>query len=220
MSELSIIHDLDVNSAPLPIAYEKAKTAISECVNIDECKDWSDKAQALASYARQSGDDELEKMSKRIRVRAMRRCGELLKMFDGRGGDRKSENIKRVSADPFDKSDMGKQAGLSVRQIKQANNLSNIPDEKFNEQIEGNNMPTMTDLANQGKKKLDYLYQKKPPGFAEGIYFEGALDELMFCIKDHDPEFILGGIDESTKHEILRKIASIELWFDQFVIKS
>ena len=86
MSDLSIIHKLDISSAPLPVAYENAKIAISECNNIDECKDWSDKAQALSSYARQARDEELEKMSKRIRARAMRRCGELLKMFDGRNG--------------------------------------------------------------------------------------------------------------------------------------
>jgi hypothetical protein len=85
MSETSIIHSLNISSAPLPVAYENAKMAIYQCNELDECKDWSDKAQALASYARQSADEELEKMSKRIRARAIRRCGELLKLFDGRG---------------------------------------------------------------------------------------------------------------------------------------
>ena len=87
MSETSIIHSLNISSAPLPVAYENAKMAIYQCNELDECKDWSDKAQALASYARQSGDEELEKMSKRIRTRAIRRCGELLKLFDGRGNN-------------------------------------------------------------------------------------------------------------------------------------
>ena len=65
-------------------------------------------------------------MSKRIRARAMRRCGELLKMFDGKG--------KRTDLEPMDgtdhkltKKDIGNGAGLSEWQIKQANNLANIP---------------------------------------------------------------------------------------------
>ena len=44
----------DVSTARLPAAYEAASRAIAECERIDECKDWSDKAAALASYARQA----------------------------------------------------------------------------------------------------------------------------------------------------------------------
>lgn len=46
--------NLDVSGASLPQTYENAKTALAECASIDECKDWSDKASALASYARMS----------------------------------------------------------------------------------------------------------------------------------------------------------------------
>ena len=35
--------------------------------------------------SRQSDDDQLEKMAVRIRARAVRRCGELLKQFDAKG---------------------------------------------------------------------------------------------------------------------------------------
>ena len=36
-------------TAPLPKAYESAKTALAECTRIDECREWANKAQALAS---------------------------------------------------------------------------------------------------------------------------------------------------------------------------
>lgn len=70
---------IPIQEAPLPAVYERAAQALSECTRIDECKDWADKAEALASYARQSKDDSLRKMADRIQARAIRRCGELLK---------------------------------------------------------------------------------------------------------------------------------------------
>jgi len=42
---------IPVSTAQLPRTYEAAKRALSECSEVDECKDWADKAAALASYA-------------------------------------------------------------------------------------------------------------------------------------------------------------------------
>ena len=75
-----------ISDAPLPERYEAAKRAVAECHRVDECKEWSDKAVALASYARQVRDHELVTMAQRINGRAVRRCGELLREADGRQG--------------------------------------------------------------------------------------------------------------------------------------
>ncbi len=63
----------------LPQSYEKARAQLAECYRVDECQDWADKMEALASYARQSRDEELLKTAGRIQGRAVRRVGELLK---------------------------------------------------------------------------------------------------------------------------------------------
>src|SRR3990167_11344690 len=68
-----------VHNAKLPKMYEGAKEALAECSRIDECADWANKAEALASYAKQAGDESLRKTADRIQARAIRRCGELLK---------------------------------------------------------------------------------------------------------------------------------------------
>ncbi len=60
-------------------SYVKAKASLEACSRIDECKDWADRAEALASYAKQTQDDSLHKMAIRIQARAIQRCGELLK---------------------------------------------------------------------------------------------------------------------------------------------
>lgn len=84
--------------ARLPASYERAKQALVECSRIDECQEWADKAEALASYAKQAKDDQLRVMADRIQARAIRRCGELLKTFDARGGDRSKTEAGHGSA--------------------------------------------------------------------------------------------------------------------------
>lgn len=84
---------IPIGRADLPERYQAATQALAECTRIDECKDWADKAQALASYARQAQDDTLEKHALRIRARAIRRAGELLRTFQtGPKGGRPSGN--------------------------------------------------------------------------------------------------------------------------------
>lgn len=62
----------------LPVNYEIAKRAITECERIDEVKEWKDRAAAIASYAAQKRDRTLVDKATRIRARATRRLGELL----------------------------------------------------------------------------------------------------------------------------------------------
>jgi len=76
-----------IANARLPKTYETAKAALAECTQIDECKDWADKAEAMAAYARMSEDDALRKMADKVKAQAIRRCGELLKQYDGRGNN-------------------------------------------------------------------------------------------------------------------------------------
>lgn len=65
--------NISIAHARLPRSYEAAKSALANCVSLDECMDWANKAEALASYAKQADDDTLEKTARRIRARAIRR---------------------------------------------------------------------------------------------------------------------------------------------------
>ena len=48
-----------IDAARLPIIYERARYVLAECSRIDECKDWADTAEALASYAKQAKEESL-----------------------------------------------------------------------------------------------------------------------------------------------------------------
>ncbi|HMH29047.1 MAG TPA: hypothetical protein VK580_10705 [Steroidobacteraceae bacterium] len=170
--------------SPLPQKYEAARAAIAECVRLDECKSWSDKAAALASYARQAKDDSLRVMAIRIQARAERRCGELLKQIEpAQGGDRGNSatggrppvGSRKAAAD---------QAGLSEHQRKTALRVAAIPEVEFNRQVESARPPTVTRLADQGRTQRVSL----PDPAAETLKAAcTALDEFAKFCDTHDP---------------------------------
>jgi hypothetical protein len=95
-------------------------------------------------------------MAARIRTRATRRAGELLKQIDGRGGDRS----KNDGGDTFAQTQkkIADRAGMSERQRVTAVRVANIPEADFAAQVDSDNPPTLTALAEQGKtprKPLD-----------------------------------------------------------------
>lgn len=135
--------------------------AIAEASQVDECKDWADKAAALASYARQSQDEEMEKTAMRIRARAIRRCGELLKEIEkahGANQNIKADNRPKVET----RQQAAKGAGMSKHQAKEAIRVASVPAEKFEQQVESPKPPTITKLAEQGTKKPRLISQPGP----------------------------------------------------------
>lgn len=139
-----------VNSAQLPQLYETAKNALAECERLDECAEWADQAAAIASYARQADDVELENYARRIRARAVRRCGELLRNFDARGGDRSKTVAPLAFASPS-RSMVAQQAELSEHKARVAVNIAAIPEPEFEALVESKRPPGTTLLAQFNK---------------------------------------------------------------------
>lgn len=64
------------------VRYEQARAALAECARIDEASEIRDKAAALAAYARQRDDRDLEVWVREIQLRACVRIGELSRDID------------------------------------------------------------------------------------------------------------------------------------------
>lgn len=195
MTDLTAIN---TSGAKLPQTYQAAKRAISECVSIDECKDWSDKAAALASYARQAKDDQLERMATRIRARATRRAGELLRQIEPAPG-------LRTDLGPLPSIGSRKQAayeaGLSERQAKTAQRLASVPDHDFEELVERG--ATITEMAEIGT-------EKRAQQRDEAKVLMDAMRAYSERLRDVDLDAALSGVSEIQKAEIKALVSRLD----------
>jgi hypothetical protein len=109
-------------------------------------------AAALSSYARQADDESLHRYADRIKARAIRRCGELLKLVEPARGA--NQNIRDGAGMKVTRQSAASDAGLSERQKVTALRVASVPIEDFEQQVESDSPPTITALAEQGTSHL------------------------------------------------------------------
>ena len=202
-----------VDEARLPTVYAQAKSALVNCARIDECKDWADRAEALASYARQSGDKTLRQMADRIQARAIRRCGELLRqIMPGKTGPKKLEDRAHHQS----KTAAARQAGLSEQQQKTATRVARVPVETFEALIEADDPPTVTEIAARGVMARVAAASSRP-GFARATEAVGHIGRLADFCGAHDPTFVAHGITGAhLDQNLYSNIGAIERWLARF----
>ncbi|MGG7580636.1 hypothetical protein [Rhizobium sp. Nf11,1] len=217
-SDRMIDRAMEMSNARLPVAYERATQAIAECDRIDECKSWSDKAAALASYARQADDKTLENYAMRIRSRAIKRAGELLKEFQPAHGANQNITDGAGTKVPT-RTDAARQAGMSERQQVTAVRVANVPTEEFERQVESDAPPTITQLAEQGKKAAP-PQPPKPAGFADATKLIGELERLAAFLEGKAPGFIIGAMRPFEITDARANAATVSQWLQSFIDQS
>ena len=211
-----------ISDAPLPERYEAAKRAVAECHRVDECKEWSDRAVALASYARQMRDQELVNLAKRINGRAVRRCGELLREADGRGEHRKSRTVPgHSSSKPPSRKELAKSAGLSEYQQATATQVARIPEEEFEAAVESEDPPSVKKLAEMGKRKREgpaHLEGIDPAVFSQATQVGGSLWSFRReAVEVVTPEEYARGLRKADFSEAVRTAEVIVDWLEEFI---
>lgn len=114
------------------VRYDAMCTAIAAAYAVDEVKDIRDKACAIETYARQAKNIEAERQACEIRLRAERKCGELLRERDKARGGRPSETPTAPGGvSPL--SDLG----ITHNQSSQWQKLAAVPPDLFEQQLQG-----------------------------------------------------------------------------------
>lgn len=213
-----VVDDLNVTEAPLPKVYEAAKMALANCEKIDECKDWSDKARALASYARQAEDDGLYKQALRIQARAIRRCGELLQQFKSVGGRPAETSDAPVTSFPSSQKEAAEQAGMSERQRVTAVRVANVPANDFEKAIEADKPATVTQLADWGRKPVERPMVH--PKFHEAnIVLMGHARRLAEFCRTNPASSIAPAVEEYNNRELRSCLAQVRRWMRQIAVE-
>ena len=116
--------------------YENAKYAIAEYKTVDEVKDFRDKAVAIEAYAKQANDMELEWDAARARVRAERKCGELLAKLKKTPGVRNDLTSSGGVEEVSEYAQARDRAGLNNDQAAAFQKLAAVPEEEFEQAVD------------------------------------------------------------------------------------
>jgi hypothetical protein len=192
----------------LPVEYEEAVKAIAACVDLDETKYWSDKADALAAWAKIYRDDAASIAAKRLKIRAYHRMGVLAKELRP-GGYVKGKNGLRPGA-----QSLLIEKGLSKSRASQALCISTArPDELANVVEKARGISTVARTF-RGRVKVDmastdaWAWLTRLPG--------AALFQVRSAMRSREARAVAAAV---APREIVaaRKVAvEIMEWLDQF----
>jgi hypothetical protein len=211
-----------ISVARIPQTYANAKSALYTCASIDECQEWADKAAALASYAKQAEDEELMKMAIRIRDRAIRRAGELLKQIEPQRGA--NQNIGGdASTKVLTRKEAASDAGMSRDQMHTALRVASIPADEFERQVEGPTPPTVTALAKQGTKPAPRpvidLKGRDPGEFNRALHFIAEFEDYAKAVTGMAIDAILPTLIVTERMRVKAAIAKIDAIHDRIITR-
>jgi len=198
--------------------YDAAKKAIAEYKTVDEVKDFRDKALAIEAYAKQANDMELEWDAARARVRAERKCGELLAQLERskRGGDRKSKEYQtpenaEIDSDKSEYSSTLDRAGISTQQSSNYQKLAAVPEEEFEQAVDNPAAKPSTNHIIKNK-------EPEPPRMDKNALFVwGTLRDFRSKgIFDIDLSFIVDEWTDAMKEDAESIIHQLKKWVNQY----
>lgn len=125
-SVIPLSHSALAKVAP---SYEAMRGAIARCEKVDEIANLADQAVAAQAYFRQSQDVDNEMQASRIRVRAERRLGEILRRM-AMAGERAGKGDRVANVAPRDISTLDN-LGIPRDRASRAMQLAEVPQEQF-----------------------------------------------------------------------------------------
>jgi hypothetical protein len=124
----------------VPVEYETAVNALSQCCTLDESRYWSDKADALAAWAKIYRSDETVRKAKMLKLHAYRRMGALAAELNPRKSTR--ETGGRGSLPGSGPRSLLMRHGLTTAEADAARVLAKLPTRQFEQLLKRPVAPT------------------------------------------------------------------------------
>jgi hypothetical protein len=201
-----------VDARSSTVLYDEMCRSIAAAYAVDEVKDIRDRALALEVYARQAKNADAELQACNIRLRAERRCGELLKKMEKAKGGRPVENRSH------DVTGSSQQTladfGISKPQSSRWQDLASIPEAEFEEALATPGVkPTTAGLiaAHQPKQEVPIIQVHD-----DALWLWGRLlDFKRMGLLDDDPDRLFDTMLDHMKQTTLELAPRVAAWLER-----
>lgn len=168
-----------------PPEYDQALRALDACVTIDDAKFWSDKASALAAWAKIYHSRDIDRKAKILKLHAYRRMAELAQEIQKQDGKGRIRTILENQ-------------GLSVTEARQIDGVGRAPRMDFERAVSANRPPAPW-VFSRGAD----VAELKP------------LRSMHTLVGHIEPARIASLIDKQARDAFREMIAEISEWLDE-----
>lgn len=197
--EYQTLNNLTGRVPAIPVEYETAVKALGECLSIDEAKHWSDKADALAAWAKIYRSDEAGRKARQLRLHAYRRMGQIAGEIQPTGS--RKEGRGRTPGPPS----LLRAHGFNSTQALAARRLANQSDEQFESLLSRSKPPSPT--ANL------YDLTGRNPQWASAYQ---RMQALRSTARLHDAAELAQSIGDEDAETARRMALDLIEWLDSF----
>jgi len=162
--------------------YEAAKQAIIQAESYDEVKDIRDRAVAMRAYAQQAKDTTLLHNATKIKLRAERRAGEMLRDMEkakGTAGQGRPSLGGATMLPPKDTPPTLAEIGITKRQSSDWQRLASIPDNEFDDAIEYSENTTTAKIVQKTKSEMIKRTNEEIKNAMSAPVFTGEYDVIV-----------------------------------------
>ncbi|KAA3634586.1 MAG: hypothetical protein DWQ08_00300 [Proteobacteria bacterium] len=200
--------------------YDNAKHWVAQYASVDDVKDFIDKTAAVQEYARRANDFELEKKAAAARVRAERKCGELLRQMEKAKGTRlngrgKNGAFRRSTASTTEAhSKTLKELGLSKDQSSKYQRLAEIPEDRFEESLAlaTTAAGAMGKVTTNGVLSMQESKDPPPRLNTDALWLRGRLKDFEKNLLHQDKAFLLGEMTDAMRRDAERILPKLLQW--------
>lgn len=178
----------------IAVRYEAAKTALQRCISIDECKETMDQATAMKVYAQQVKDESLIHMASRIRIRAMRKMGEMLQTV-------------------HNKAQFARDVGMSMTTLQQCQQLFRVDVDIFESMVECDPPRRVDHIANLGIMNPEPEYRRET---VRPSYHTPSVDKEVVGLTDEQIDRFFAGVQRAIAIKTKKIKIGAPLHFDQW----
>lgn len=192
--------------APLvPVQYEQAVQALAECSTLDDAKVWSDKADALAAWAKIYRDDTVDRQARALKLHAYRRMG--LLAAELRPPSKPNQGRPGMAPGPMSAL---RDAGLNATAAREARHIAKLPPRVFTAAVERPKVPSPSRLyvvtRAERSKRSDAWIAMNAGGLASA---------RSFC-NNNDARQLARGLNSDEAAKAREMVRSISDWLDEF----